>query len=57
MAELKVPMQHFRVSMAGNTSIVELESIVSHSQQEKIVTQLSRQGVITEVTPSEDRHE
>ena len=57
MAELKVPVQHFRVSMAGNTSIVELESIVSHGQQEKIVTQLSRQGVTTEVTPGEGRHE
>lgn len=57
IADLKVPMQHFRVSMAGNTSIVEFESIVSHSQQEKIVTQVSRQGVITEVTPGEGRHE
>jgi len=57
MAELKVPMEHFRVSMAGGNSIVELESVVSHGQQEKIVTQLNRQGVITEVTPGEDRHE
>ena len=57
MADLKAPMQHFRVSIAGSTSIVEFESIVSHSQQEKIVTQLSRQGVITEVTPGEGRHE
>jgi len=57
MAELKLSMQHFRVSMAGSTSIVEFESIVSHNQQEKIVAQLSRQGVITEVTPGEGRHE
>jgi putative Mg2+ transporter-C (MgtC) family protein len=57
MAELKTPMQHFRVSMAGNNSIVEFESVVSHSQQEKIVTQLHRQGVITEVTPGESSHE
>ena len=57
MAELKVPMQHFRVSMVGSSSIVEFESIVSHNQQEKIVAQLSRQGVITEVTPGEGRHE
>lgn len=57
MTELKAPMEQFRVSMAGNTSIVEFESIVSHGQQEKIVTQLSRQGVITEVTPAEGRHE
>lgn len=57
MAELKVPMEHFRVSMAGNNSIVEFQSVVSHSQQEKIITQLNRQGVITEVTPGEGSHE
>ena len=53
MAELKVPMQHFRVSMLGSNSIVEFEAAVSHGQQEKIVTQLHRQGVVAEVTPIE----
>jgi putative Mg2+ transporter-C (MgtC) family protein len=57
MADLKAPMQQFRVSMAGSNSIVEFESVVSHSQQEKIVSQLHRQGVITEVTPAEGSHE
>ena len=57
MTELKVPMQQFRVSMAGDKSIVEFESVVSHSQQEKIVTQLNREGVITEMTPGEGSHE
>src|SRR3989475_3766960 len=57
MAGLKIPMQHFRVSMAGANSIVEFESDVSHSQQEKILTQLNRQGVITEVIPLEGHHE
>jgi len=57
MAQMKVPMQHLRVSMAGGNSIVEFESVVSHSQQEKIVTKLHRQGVITEVTPVEGSHE
>src|SRR5260221_13975650 len=52
-----MPMQHFRVSMAGANSIVEFESDVSHSQQETIVTQLNRQGVITEVIPLEGHHE
>ena len=55
--ELKAPMQHFRVSMAGGKSIVEFESVVSHSQQEKIVSQLNRQGVITEVMPVEGSRE
>jgi len=50
-------MQHFRVSMAGGSSIVEFESDVSHSQQEKIVSQLNRQGVVTEVIPVEGHHE
>ncbi|HET7151024.1 MAG TPA: MgtC/SapB family protein [Candidatus Acidoferrum sp.] len=57
MMELKAPMQQFRVSMAGGNSIVEFESVVSHSQQEKIVTQLNRQGVITEVMPVEGSQE
>jgi putative Mg2+ transporter-C (MgtC) family protein len=57
MAGLKVPMQHFRVSMAGGSSIVEFESEVSHSEEEKIVTQLNRHGVITEVMPLEGYHE
>lgn len=57
MAGLKVPMQHFRVSMAGANSIVEFESTVSHGQQETIVTQLNRQGVVTEVTPLEGYQE
>jgi len=57
MAGLKVPMKHFRVSMAGTSSIVEFESEVSHSQQETIVAKLNRQGVITEVIPTLDRQE
>jgi putative Mg2+ transporter-C (MgtC) family protein len=57
LARLKVPIQHFRVSMAGESSIVEFESVVSHSQQETIVTQLNRRGVITEVIPAEGHHE
>src|SRR5215471_914725 len=53
IAHLKIPMQHFRVSMAGASSIVEFESTLTHSQQESIVTQMNRQGVITEVVPVE----
>jgi putative Mg2+ transporter-C (MgtC) family protein len=53
LAGLNVPAEHFRVSMAGASSIVEFESQVSHSQQEAIVKQLHREGVITEVIPRE----
>ncbi len=57
MASLKIPIQHFRVSMVGGNSIVEFEADVSHIQQEKIVSQLNRQGVVTEVIPGEGHHE
>jgi putative Mg2+ transporter-C (MgtC) family protein len=57
MASLKIPMQQFRVSMSGATSIVEFEADVSHKQQEEILAQLNRQGVISEVVPVEGRQE
>jgi hypothetical protein len=50
-------MQHFRTSMAGATSIVEFEADVTHKQQETILNQLNRQGVITEVAPVEGHQE
>jgi putative Mg2+ transporter-C (MgtC) family protein len=57
LATLKIPAQHFRVSMSGTSSLVEFEADVSHSQQEKIVEQLNRQGVTTEVLPLQGHHE
>lgn len=57
MAEMKAPMKQFRQSMEGTSSVVEFESAVSHSQQEKIVSQLNRQGIVTEVIPVEDLRE
>ena len=57
LAGMKIAMQHFRVSMAGATSIVEFESEVSHGQQESIVGHLNRQGVITEVASVEGHQE
>jgi putative Mg2+ transporter-C (MgtC) family protein len=57
MAGLKIPMEHFRVSMAGTTSIAEFQADVTHKQQEEIVGQLNRQGVITEVAPVEGHQE
>ena len=57
LAELKIRVRHFRVSMSGLLSIVEFQAEVSHRQQEKIVAQLDRQGVTAEVIPFEERHE
>jgi putative Mg2+ transporter-C (MgtC) family protein len=56
LSGMKILVQQFRVSMAGTSSIVEFEAVVSHKQQVEIVTQLSRQGVITEVIPVEGHH-
>ena len=57
LASLKISTQYFRVSMAGTNSIVEFEACVSHKQQEQIVGQLNRQGVLTEVLPLQGHHE
>jgi putative Mg2+ transporter-C (MgtC) family protein len=54
---MQIHSQQFRVSMAGPSSIVEFQADVSHKQQEDIVAQLNRQGVVTEVVPLEGRHE
>jgi hypothetical protein len=37
--------------------VVEFEADVNHEQQEKIVKQLNRQGVITEVLPTQGHNE
>ena len=55
LASMKVPMRQFRVSMTGQHSIVEFETDVSHHQEQQIVEQLSREGVVTEVVPYEGR--
>jgi len=57
LANLKIAAQHFGVSMTGSSSIVEFEAVVSHKQQEQIVEQLNRQGVITEVVAVQGHHE
>jgi putative Mg2+ transporter-C (MgtC) family protein len=51
MADMKVAMRHFRVSMVGANSIVECEVDVTHKQQEAVLAKLSRPGVMTEVVP------
>jgi putative Mg2+ transporter-C (MgtC) family protein len=56
LSGMKANVQHFRTSMAGIDSIVEFEAEVSHSQQEKIVAQLNRKGIVTEVIPFEGHH-
>jgi len=57
LTELKINPQHFRVSMVGTSSIVEFQAEVGHRQQEKIVEQLNRVGVVTEIVPFEGHRE
>jgi len=57
LAKLKIATQQFRVSMSGAISTVEFQAEVSHGEQQEIVDQLNRQGVITEVVSLEGRHE
>ncbi len=57
LTELKIKPEHFRVSMVGTSSIVEFQAEVGHRQQEKIVEQLNRVGVVTEIVPFEGHRE
>ncbi|HKM82581.1 MAG TPA: MgtC/SapB family protein [Candidatus Acidoferrum sp.] len=57
MAGLKIVMNHFRVSIDGTNSVVEFEAEVNGRQQERIVQQLNRRGVLTEVISVEGRYE
>ena len=57
LAGLKIPAQRFRISVAGENSIVEFEADLREKQQQQITTQLNRAGVLTEVIPLEGHHE
>jgi putative Mg2+ transporter-C (MgtC) family protein len=57
LAGLKISAQHFRISVAGGSSIVEFDADIRQKQQEQIVAQLNRAGVVTEVIPLEGHHE
>jgi putative Mg2+ transporter-C (MgtC) family protein len=56
MAQMRIAMQQFRVSMSGTNSVVEFAADVTHHQQAQIVEQFERKGVVTEVLPVESRH-
>ncbi len=57
LQELKVNADHFRVSASGAQSIVEFGAEVGHKQEEAIVHQLNREGIVTEIVPLEARAE
>lgn len=57
LESVRVKPQQFRVSMQGETSIVEFHAETGYRQQEQMVHKLNRPGVITEVVPFEGHHE
>lgn len=57
LAEIKVPVLQFRVSMAGDSSVVEVEADVTHNQQQSILDRMHRPGIVSEVMPITSRHE
>lgn len=54
--ELGVPVRQFRTSMAGANAVVEFEAEVTSKQEQQIVGQLNRAGVMTELIPFEGPH-
>jgi len=57
LAGLNIRLREFRTSMAGVNSVVEFEAEVTHGQELKIVHQLNREGVVTELLPLNGHHE
>jgi putative Mg2+ transporter-C (MgtC) family protein len=54
---LKLKPQQFRVSMTGDSSIVEFQADTGYRQQEQIIKKLNRLGVVVEAVPFEGHHE
>jgi putative Mg2+ transporter-C (MgtC) family protein len=54
---LKIKARKFSTSMFGVNSIVEFEAEVTHSQEVQIVSQLNRQGIVTELLPVDGHSE
>lgn len=54
---MKIKPEHFRISMVGMNSVVEFQAEVGYHAQEKIVEQLNRTGVVTEIVPLEGHRE
>jgi putative Mg2+ transporter-C (MgtC) family protein len=57
LKDLKITVTQFRSSMVGISSVVEFEGEVSRGQEIQIVSQLNREGVVTELLPLNGRHE
>lgn len=55
--DLKIALDNFQVSMAGEKHFIEFDADVNDRQQEKIFSALTRPGVTLEMVPVERRNE
>lgn len=56
-SELNIALDNFQVSMAGANHLIQFDADVSHRQQERIFTSITRPGVTCEMLPVERQHE
>ena len=54
-SSLDIALDNFQVSMTGEKNLIQFDADVSHRKQEKILTTISRPGVVCEMLPVE-RH-
>ena len=57
VGNLQLSVRRFRTSMAGHESVVEFEAEETRHQELAIVNQLNREGVVTELLPTNGQHE
>lgn len=56
-SELNIALDNFQVSMAGANHLIQFDADVSHREQERIFTSITRPGVTCEMLPVERQHE
>jgi putative Mg2+ transporter-C (MgtC) family protein len=54
-SKLGIALDNFQVSMAADKSLIQFDADVSHRQQERILTSMTRPGVTFEMLPVERR--
>jgi putative Mg2+ transporter-C (MgtC) family protein len=56
-SDLKIKLDNFQISMAGDNHIIQFDADVSHRQQESIFSAIARPGVTCEMLPVERQAE
>jgi hypothetical protein len=52
-SSLNIVLDNFQVSMAGEKNLIQFDVDVTHRQQEKIFSELTKPGVTVEMLPVE----